>query len=155
MSAAAWPRRIAHLDMDAFYASVELLEHPELVGRPVIVGHASARSVVTADLLPLEHLHGLVVGFAHGRGLFLTLYTLCGNPAEAFDTMTVLRDTWPHAYRGHSEEGRAEEALREAHMRQCVREAQKAGHRRVAVVCGAWHVPALKPATVPAFVPTR
>ena len=30
------------------------------------------------------------------------------------EAMTVLRDTWPHAYRGHSEEGRAEEALREA-----------------------------------------
>ncbi|MEY4978436.1 MAG: hypothetical protein RLZZ352_706 [Pseudomonadota bacterium] len=65
------------------------------------------------------------------------------------EAMTVLRDTWPQAYRGHSEAGRAEEALREAHMRQCVREAQKAGHRRIAVVCGAWHVPALKPATVP------
>jgi hypothetical protein len=36
------------------------------------------------------------------------------------------------------------EALREAHMRQCIREAIKAGHQRIAVVCGAWHVPALK-----------
>jgi len=37
-----------HVDMDAFFASVELLERPELVGKPVIVGHRSARSVVTA-----------------------------------------------------------------------------------------------------------
>ena len=39
---------ILHMDMDAFFASVELLERPELVGKPVIVGHRSVRSVVTA-----------------------------------------------------------------------------------------------------------
>ena len=39
---------ILHVDMDAFFASVELLDHPELVGKTVIVGHRSARSIVTA-----------------------------------------------------------------------------------------------------------
>ncbi|HZK58887.1 MAG TPA: DNA polymerase IV [Cryobacterium sp.] len=39
---------VLHVDMDAFFASVELLDHPELVDQPVIVGHRSGRSVVTA-----------------------------------------------------------------------------------------------------------
>ena len=43
-------RRIAHLDMDAFYASVELLSRPELRGRPVAIGgrgDPTRRGVVT------------------------------------------------------------------------------------------------------------
>ena len=39
--------RIAHLDVDAFYASVELLRRPELRGKPVIVSSGGPRAVVT------------------------------------------------------------------------------------------------------------
>src|SRR5229473_1409490 len=43
-----WTRVIAHADMDAFYASVEELDNPELRGKPIIVGGSSARGVVTS-----------------------------------------------------------------------------------------------------------
>jgi DNA polymerase IV len=40
-------RVIAHLDCDAFYATVELLRRPELAGKPVIVAGSGPRAVVT------------------------------------------------------------------------------------------------------------
>ena len=76
-----------------------------------------------------------------------------GDGEELFaaiaEAMTTLRaeagDT------GRDAAYRQREALREAHMRQCVRAAQKEGFARIAVVCGAWHLGGLQaPATAKA-----
>ncbi len=75
-------RRIAHLDMDAFYASVELLRYPQLKGLPVVIG--GGRRMVDEAIEQLAEGQGLngradipVEAFARlkdyaGRGVITT-----------------------------------------------------------------------------------
>jgi hypothetical protein len=61
--------------------------------------------------------------------------------AAIAEAMTALRE--------HAPPPDLRESRREAHMRSRIREAQKAGFENIAVVCGAWHLPALmKPAII-------
>lgn len=47
---------ILHVDMDSFYAQVEIARHPQYRGRPLIVGQDQPRSVVTAATYDLRNL---------------------------------------------------------------------------------------------------
>ncbi len=74
-----------------------------------------------------------------------------GDGAPAFDAvaeaMTAVRGGW--------EAASVSEAQREAFMRQTLRKAIVEGHERIAVVCGAWHVPALAQPLPPAAIDAR
>ncbi|MDO8363558.1 MAG: DUF5682 family protein, partial [Actinomycetota bacterium] len=74
-----------------------------------------------------------------------------GDGAPAFEAVAQAMA----AVRGGWEAGSAREARREAYMRQVLRRSIADGHERIAVVCGAWHVPALTQPLPPATVDAR
>jgi chemotaxis protein histidine kinase CheA len=74
-----------------------------------------------------------------------------GDGEELFvaiaEAMTALRADLGEQAQERDPDDARRELLREAHMRQRIRDAIKKGHERIAVVCGAWHLGGLQAAT--------
>lgn len=80
-------RRIAHLDMDAFFASVELLRYPQLRGLPVVIGGKSEhKPTLQAD----GSLHFSRLSDYVGRGV-VTTATYEARAAGVFSAMGVMK----------------------------------------------------------------
>ncbi|MFT3826239.1 MAG: DUF5682 family protein [Chitinophagaceae bacterium] len=88
---------------------------------------------------PLSYL-AEVAGYEDGEKWWEHMFEHRRNNEQVFDAvaeaMQVLRESFP------KEDDRTEQ-LREAHMRKCIRQAEKEMFASIAVICGAWHAPAL------------
>lgn len=89
-------------------------------------------------------------GHADGEAWWNHMVEERRDAAELFaaisEAMTALRAdlTASGQLPERSPQAQRREALREAHMRQCIRAALKAGHQRIAIICGAWHLGGLQ-----------
>ena len=92
---------VLHIDMDAFFSSVEELRHPEVRGRPVIVGGTGPRGVVAAANYPARR-HGVHSAMPMSRALRLCPQAVVFPPDGATyrrvsaRVMDLLRSITPH-----------------------------------------------------------
>lgn len=111
------------------------------------VDELANQSLISLDLLdPLDRF-AQTAGFSDGEAWWNYQIEERLDASEMFATvaevMTALREDSETASARKSVQDQQEEELREAYMRQCLRQAKKEGFQKIAVVCGAWHVPAL------------
>lgn len=124
-------------------AEPDQLAEAETAGFPSLVERGPGGE--TYD--PIGHLARLD-GYTDGERWWEARIEHSAGHADVFavvlQMMTALREelAWPES---------AETLLREAYMRETLRASLKQGYQRVAVVCGAWHAPVLRPEGLAAY----
>jgi len=95
------PRAIIHLDLDAFFAAVEILEQPELAGKPVIVGGLPAQRGVVASASYAARAFGVHSAMPMVRALALCPEAIVVRPRHgvyggySLRVMDILRRVTP------------------------------------------------------------
>ncbi len=129
------PVRFMDLPMDANFALDEAERQNPQAAMAFLEKMTPEEREFRSD--PMAHLAQLA-GYTDSERWWEVMFESAGNGAEIFAAiakmMAALRE-------GTEESPRT--LLREAHMRQAIRQAGKDGFQNIAVVCGAWHVPAL------------
>jgi hypothetical protein len=119
-------------------------EAPQTVASDAVDVAPDAEAVPT-EPVPADPLDWLAhaAGYGDGEGWWNHMVEERGDGEGLFDAIAqAMTEVREHAsQRTRRDDPR--EAIREAHMRSALRDARKDGHTRIAVVCGAWHVPAL------------
>jgi Family of unknown function (DUF5682) len=142
--APAEPRRSAFYPMARFSPEWRAIRHAQRRGVPVRFMDLPAAVQLAAEGRRAERvrtdpLAALAEVAGHGDAERWWEDVVEGRREGAFEAVTeamaALREAFP------SDD--ATEARREAHMRQAIRATAKGGAERIAVVCGAWHAPAL------------
>jgi DNA polymerase-4 len=101
MPKSSQPRLIVHLDLDAFYAAVEVLENPDLAGQPVIIGGAAGGRGVVAAASYAVRAFGIHSAMPTARALTLCPDAIVLPPRHRLyreysqRVMAILRQTSP------------------------------------------------------------
>jgi hypothetical protein len=89
---------------------------------------------------PLSHL-AEIAGFEDEEEWWEHQFEIANHPNDVFDAVSEAMTTIREAFPGKDDQ---EEKIREAFMRRGIRNAEREMYSEIAVICGAWHIPALQ-----------
>lgn len=144
-------RSVVPIDL-AYGASLKLADQAEEAGSDdEAEGDAEGGSEQDADATPLDPLDAIasIAGHSDGESWWDAIVERRRSGPEVFQAVAEIMRAARDAQEDKNASASEREALREAHMRLQIREALKRTEGSIAVVVGAWHVPALE-ASVPA-----